>query len=473
MLTIRRVRRQEVKSFCFMARQAPGAVVATRIHVVSKQTLQAAYHRSMTRFFYSAMTTIAIVFALASCVTSTAQQTFVQPGTARLPLPPLHTVILISIDAFKPAYLDRHITPRLQDLVDTGVRAQWMTSSYPALTFPNHWAIVTGLRPDHSGIVHNTMHDDVLGDFKVADTDAVGDGRWWGGEPIWVTAEKAGLPGATMFWPGSQAAIEGIRPTHWRLFDPAVTPASRADTVLTWLNDPVGTRPRIATLYFDEVDDAGHAHGPDSVEVDDTLRAVDAAIGELLDGLARRGLRSTTDLIIVSDHGMTTVLPGHVIAVEDMVGVTEARVISVGQLIGIAANPGHEATVERRLLGAHAHYDCWRKGELPPHWHYGVHPRIPPIVCQMHEGWDALPRTSIAARRDTGTRGSHGYDPALPSMRALFVANGPSFRHGVVIAPFDNIDVYPLLAHLLDIAPAANDGAIAPLLPALRGAGSR
>jgi predicted AlkP superfamily pyrophosphatase or phosphodiesterase len=151
-----------------------------------------------------------------------------------------------------------------------------------------------------------------------------------------------------------------------------------------------------------------------------------------------------------------------------MVTMEEATVVSIGQVITIAPNFGHEGQVAKKLLGAHAQYDCWRKGELPARWHYGTHPRIPPIVCQMHEGWDALPRQVIATRPKYQHRGSHGYDPALPSMRALFVARGPAFRQGVEIPAFDNVDVYPLLARLLGIAPAPNDGDIAPLLPALR-----
>lgn len=402
-----------------------------------------------------------ILLCLPGCATTA-------DSTADARSTPPHAVILVSIDAFKPDYLERQITPRLQALVDGGVRAQWMTSSFPALTFPNHWSIVTGLRPDHSGIVHNTMRDPLLGEFKVANRAAVTDGRWWGGEPIWVTAEKAGLRSATMFWPGSSAAIDGVRPSHWHAFDETVPPDARVDTVLQWLDLPAAIRPRIVTLYFDGVDEAGHDHGPDSPEADDALRSVDAAIGRLVDGLLARGLREYTDIVVVSDHGMATVAVGHAIAVEDMASVDEAVVVTVGQLIGLAPNQGHERVVEQRLLGSHAHYDCWRKDELPARWHYGAHPRIPPILCQMHEGWDALPRAQLASRREKGTRGSHGYDPLLSSMRALFIANGPSFRRDTVIAPFDNIDVYPLMARLLGIVPAPSDGNIAPLLSALR-----
>jgi predicted AlkP superfamily pyrophosphatase or phosphodiesterase len=130
--------------------------------------------------------------------------------------------------------------------------------------------------------------------------------------------------------------------------------------------------------------------------------------------------------------------------------------------------PGREREAEARLLGAHEQYDCYRRGELPARWQYGTHPRVPPIVCQMHEGWDALYPQKLAKRAPEATRGSHGFDPALPSMRALFVARGPSFVPGTELPAFDNVDVYPLLARLLGIEPAPNDGDITPLLPALR-----
>jgi predicted AlkP superfamily pyrophosphatase or phosphodiesterase len=227
----------------------------------------------------------------------------------------------------------------------------------------------------------------------------------------------------------------------------------------------------VATLYFDALDHEGHDHGPNSPEAREAMVRIDAAIGRLLDGLAARDQLEHVNLIVVSDHGMAEVVPGHRIAVEDMVTPEQAVVTSVGQSIGIAPNPGFEAQVERRLLGAHAQYDCWRKGELPARWHYGTHPRVPPIVCQMHEGWDAIEGEKLRGAAQVQTRGSHGFDPALPSMRAIFLARGPAFKRGATIPAFDNVDVYPLLARLIGIRPAKNDGDIAPLLPALRDPG--
>jgi len=383
-------------------------------------------------------------------------------------------VLLVSLDGFHPDHLNAGITPALSRIARAGVRAEWMNPSYPSLTFPNHYTLVTGLRPDRHGIVHNTMRDaSIEGGFWLSNRTAVGDSRWWGGEPIWVRAEKAGLRSATLYWPGSEAEIAGLRPTRWTEYvDSDTLPLEiRIDTVLDWLSEAGATRPRLVTLYFETVDKQAHEHGPDSVQAQAAVRAVDTALGRLLHGLETRGLRDGVDLIVVSDHGMATVPPGQWVVVEDVVSREEATVVSTGQVVQVVPNAGFEAQVERKLLGAHAQYDCWRKSELPARWHYGTHPRVAPIVCQMHEGWDMLPRAAIA-KRPAHDRGSHGYDPALPSMRALFVAAGPSFREGVVLPAFDNVDVYPLLAHLLGIEPAPNDGSIEPLRPALRDAGS-
>ena len=376
-------------------------------------------------------------------------------------------VLLVSIDAFRADFLDRGLTPNLSRLAHEGVRGS-MRPSYPSLTFPNHYSIVTGLRPDRHGVVHNNMRDPVLGAFRAAREESASDGRWWnGGVPLWVSAARAGLPTAAMFWPGTQAEIHGVRPAQWRVYDEAVSGDARVDQVLAWLSQPAATRPRFATLYFEAVDETGHDFGPDSREMDATLAAVDASIGRLRDGLARRGLLDKMNLVIVSDHGLAEVAPGHVVAIEDMVDGGDVAVHSTGQSVGFAPRPGHEAAAEQRLLGRHDHYACWRKSDLPARWHYGTHPRVPPIVCQMDEGWDAIHRAEIA-KRPRHARGSHGFDPELPSMRALFIAHGPAFRAGAQLPVFDNVDVYPLLARLVGVEAEPGDGDIAPLLPALR-----
>ena len=367
------------------------------------------------------------------------------------------TVLLVSLDGFRADYLDRGLTPVMSRIAREGVRAEWMSPSYPSLTFPNHYTIVTGLRPDHTGVVHNTMRDAQLGSFSMSNPAAVTNASWWGGEPVWVTAEKAGLPTAILFWPGSEAAIHGVRPRRFLPYDEPMTASARVDGVIEWLREPDATRPRFVSLYLQNTDDAGHRGGPSSPVVRDGIREIDIALGRLRDGLIAAGRWDLTDLVVVSDHGMATVPAGNVVAIEDMVDQADALAVTAGQSVGFAPRAGREREAIAKLVGSHRQYECWRKEDLPPRWHYGTNPRIPPIVCQMHEGWDAVPRATLAKRAQEA-RGSHGFDPALKSMRAIFLARGPSLRHGVKLPPIENVDVYSLLMRLLGLEPLANDG---------------
>lgn len=414
---------------------------------------------------------IAALFAAAAALVGCAGSPVGRPAPAAPPAVAAPdasaTLVLVSLDGVRACDIDRGITPNLSRLAQRGVRAAWMTPSYPTLTFPNHYTIVTGLRPDRHGVVQNTMRDAELGRFRISDPEAVGEPRWWGGEPLWVTAERAGLPTAAMFWPGTEAPIGGVHPTRWHRYDETVTPETRVDRVLGWLAEDAATRPRLITLYFETVDEASHDHGPDSPQAREALEIVDRQIGRLVEGLRARGQLDAVNLVIVSDHGMTPVPPTQVIAIEDIVDLNDVDVITTGQSLGFEPKPGRTAAAEARLLGRHAHFECWRKSGLPARWRYGAHPRVPSIVCQMDEGWDAGWREQLAKRPRDHLRGSHGFDPALPSMRALFIADGPGWRDGLRVPAIDNVDVYPALARLIGVTPASHDGNPEALAPAL------
>ncbi|HSM10371.1 MAG TPA: ectonucleotide pyrophosphatase/phosphodiesterase, partial [Lysobacter sp.] len=191
----------------------------------------------------TAATAAFLALTLVAC--SALPTTTSAPSAATVATPP---VLLVSLDGFRPDYLELGITPNLNRLAAGGVRAEWMNPSYPTLTFPNHYTVVTGLRPDHHGIIHNTISDPELGEFSLGNRAAVADGRWWGGEPIWVGAENAGLKTATMFWPGSEAEIRGVRPTRWLPFDESLPVDARVDMMLGWLGEPAATQPRFETL---------------------------------------------------------------------------------------------------------------------------------------------------------------------------------------------------------------------------------
>ncbi|WAC75725.1 ectonucleotide pyrophosphatase/phosphodiesterase [Roseateles sp. SL47] len=384
-------------------------------------------------------------------------------GPAAATRPP---VILVSIDGMRPDYLNRSITPNLSRLAANGVRAEAMIPSFPSKTFPNHYTLVTGLRPDHHGVVDNTMEDPrIPGErFTLSNTTAVGDRRWWdGAEPVWVTAEKHKVRTATMFWPGSEAAIHGVRPTRYATFDGKVSANARTDTLLGWLDGGKAQGLGFLTLYFDDVDHAGHEQGPDSPMVNDALAKVDQALGRLLDGLAARKLEA--NIIVVSDHGMASVSNTRVIRIDQMAPAGSYRVISSGTFAGLEPVEGQAAVLEQALLQPREHVECWRKAEIPARFEFGKNARVPTYFCLAEPGW-TLATNDKSAQKTKG--GAHGYDHRAPDMRATFIAAGPAFRNGVVLPPFDNVDVYPLLMQLVGLKPLPSDGHLEPLLPALR-----
>jgi len=390
-------------------------------------------------------------------------------GCARAPVaekPP--TVILVSIDGFRADYLERGLTPNIAALATRGVRAQAMRPSFPSVTFPNHYTLVTGLYPDHHGVVNNTMEDPAMpgAAFNTANAH---DERWWDeATPIWITAQRQGLHTAAMFWPGSDIPIQGTLPDRYLPFDKSVTAEKRTDTMLGWLDLPADQRPAFVTLYFDQVDGAGHAGGPDSDLVNKALALVDGAIGRLVDGLKQRGLFDRVNLVVVADHGMEANSPQRVVYLDDLVDPKTVHVEASGLVTGLRAEPGHEAAVEKALLKPHDHMQCWRKADIPAHLHYGTNPRVPAIVCLAEPGWAIWTHEFIASLKGGFVYGMHGYDPADPQMGALFVAEGPAFRQGMVHPTFDNVDVYPLLTHLLAIKPEPNDGKFGEVADMLR-----
>jgi predicted AlkP superfamily pyrophosphatase or phosphodiesterase len=375
------------------------------------------------------------------------------PGGTQAP-----RLILISIDGYRADYLDRGYSPVLARLADDGVRAQGLRPVYPSVTYPNHYTIVTGLYPDEHGIVNNTMHDPVLGNFSPPNRAANTDGRWWDqAEPIWVTAQKQGLRTASMYWPGTQAEIRGVRPTYWQNFEASVSPSARVEQVLAWLDLPQDQRPDFVSLYFDQADTAGHNYGPDSVQVNEALVSIDAALGELVEGLRQRNSYSTTNLVILADHGMSATSPDRVVLLDPIVNLEHVEIVSALVNLGLDPKPGYAAEVEHALLTPHPHLQCWRKEHLPKKFHYGKNPRIPAIQCVTEDGW-MVSTAAIESKRPHPLLGEHGYDNDGPKMRALFIAHGPSFKQHLTVPVFDNINVYALLARLLDIKPLRNDG---------------
>jgi predicted AlkP superfamily pyrophosphatase or phosphodiesterase len=384
--------------------------------------------------------------------------------------PPL---IVVSIDGFRAEYLDRNLTPNLVALGREGVRAPGMRPSFPSVTEPNHYTLMTGLYPDHHGIVDNTMIDPAMPGVAFGGPHGHGedmDPRWWDeATPLWVTAERHGLKTATSLWPGDDAVVHGVSVTYRQprpaTGETSVSMDSQMDSALGWLDLPPTQRPALIRVHLDAVDLMGHLAGPDSPQTNAAIGRADAAIGRLVEGLEARGLFDKVNLVVVSDHGMTGIASSRVIYLDDIVDTRWIVVPAIGAEAGIDPLPGHAREVEAALLRPHDHMTCWPKADIPKRLHYGSNRRVPEIVCLGELGWSVVTRAQASLYPHL--LGKHGYDPAEPSMAAIFLAHGPAFRSGVVLPVFDNVDVYPLLARVMGLRPLHNDGDLRPLEPAL------
>ncbi|HEX5222311.1 MAG TPA: ectonucleotide pyrophosphatase/phosphodiesterase [Verrucomicrobiae bacterium] len=371
--------------------------------------------------------------------------------------PEERTVILVSLDGFRWDYLQRFQPTNLVRLAKEGVQAERLIPAFPSLTFPNHYTLVTGLYPEHHGIIGNNFYDPEFKAHYNAFTDVSSESRWWGGEPIWVTAIKQGRTAKCMFWPGSQTEIGGVRPTEWKPFNKNTTFTESVDTVLGWL-DATSKRPGFVTMYFHEPDSAGHKDGLNSPQLADAVKQVDTAIGRLVDGIQRLKLNEVVNLVIVSDHGMAELSPDRVITLGDFLDMSKVQVDFSGAVAGLRPLDGNVEALSAALKKSEKGFHLYRREQMPERFRFRNNDRIPPLVLLAEEGWQITPRTTAEQAGRTVLKATHGFDPGLPSMGGLFIAHGPAFQRGVTIAPEENVHVYNLLCATLGLKPASNDG---------------
>jgi predicted AlkP superfamily pyrophosphatase or phosphodiesterase len=371
------------------------------------------------------------------------------------------TVILVSLDGFRADYLEKYKPSTLLEIARKGVRAKFLIPVFPTKTFPNHYSIATGLYPEHHGIVENNIYDFGVV-FTIGNRQEVQNGRWWLGEPIWVTAEKQGKRTAAFFFPGTEAQIKGIRPAFWREYDAKIPYEERVKTILSWLDLPKKERPQLLILYFDEPDTSGHECGPDSECVANAIKRVDEQIKNLIEGLKARKIFDKVNLIIVSDHGMATVKSENAVFLDSYFDLNLAeRILWTGEIVQIFPKEGQRDFIAEKLKDI-KNANCWKKEEIPERFHYRVSPRIAPIVCSAQEGWYLISRERYEERKKSpnfgAIRGAHGYDNQLESMRAIFIAYGKAFKKKKVVEPFVNIDIYNIIARVLKLSAAENEG---------------
>lgn len=285
-------------------------------------------------------------------------------------------VILISFDGWRWDYATKAAAPNLRSVIARGVSAENLIPGFPPKTFPSHYTIVTGLYPGHHGIVANNIRDPGTGrTFAPSKVAEVRDPMWWGGEPLWVAVQKRGGIAASMFWPGSEAPIGGVFPRYWKAYDANYPPNDRVDQVLQWLDLPVAERPAFVTVYFSDVDTAGHEAGPDSRAVRDAIVRTDGYLGRLLRGLEQRALTDRVNIVIVSDHGMAAVSTDRVVVLDDYISLEDVEIADINPAVGLFPKAGKDDQVYRTLVNAHPRLHVYRRDATPEAWHYRDHPR--------------------------------------------------------------------------------------------------
>ena len=366
-------------------------------------------------------------------------------------------LILVSFDGFRADYLDRFELPNFRRIMERGARARAMVPVFPSLTFPNHYSLVTGLHPQRHGIVANSFYDPARAQtYALGDRTAVEDGTWYRGEPIWVTAERQGMVAACYFWPGSEAAIRGIRPTYWRTYDGEVANAARVDGLLDWLRLPDERRPHLITLYFSEVDTASHRGPLDSPAVEQAANTVDQMLGLLMTGIESLPIRDRVYLVLTSDHGMIETSVSQTVRLDSLIDSGQLKYASGGPVANLHVTGGRTTavTVRNQINARLQHGRAYLREELPERYHYRADPRAGDVVVVMDESWTMMTSATSSSDRKVERWGAHGWDPAVEGMLALFIIAGPDISAGTVIPEVQNVDVYPLMTELLGLTPA-------------------
>ena len=363
-------------------------------------------------------------------------------------------VVMLSMDAFRWDYYQHANTPNLNAIAKAGVRAEGLIPCFPSKTFPNHYSMATGLHPNNHGIVNNKFYDSTLGYYSLGDRKAVENGAFYGGEPIWLTAEKQGVKAGTYFWVGSEAPVNGSYPSFWRRYNGKVPFEARIDTVIQWLKLPEQERPHLIAFYFQEPDWTSHKDGPLGSKTLALVEQLDSLVGVLVKRIDELPIADKVNLMIVSDHGMAEVSPEKYIKLNDFVDVNWFSMINGGNPVFTLQPKDEFREIALEKLKSIPNLKVWERSEIPERYHYGSNSRIHDILIEAEPGYTI----GMSSRSEGYGGGTHGYDNMLPDMHGIFYAKGPAFKENHVQPAFMNINLYPIIAHVLGLKPAEVDG---------------
>jgi len=377
-------------------------------------------------------------------------------------------ILLISADGFRYDLADKYNAVNLLRLRSNGVAAKYMLPSFPSVTFPNHYAIVTGMYPSHNGLADNNFYSSKKNSFYgMNNKTAVADSSWYGGTPLWVLAEKQKMLSASFYWVASEAAIQGVRPTYYYVYNDKIEIDKRIEAVKNWLQLPKDKRPHFITFYFPQVDHAEHTYGPDSKQAEEAVHFVDESIGKMVSSID--SLHLPVNFIFLSDHGMTTVNTTQTIPLPSAIDTAKFYIPYGDALIQLYAKNKKDIIPTYNAIKKQAvDFDVYLIDKTPLRWHYrkkdDAFKRLGDILLVPK-----LPKVFNINQKPT-TPGKHGFDPAIADMHASFYAWGPAFKQHIKINSFENVHVYPLIAKILGLTYDAKsiDGRLSVLQPVLK-----
>lgn len=365
-----------------------------------------------------------------------------------------HYTVIVSLDGFRWDYPQMYETPFFDQMAREGVKAT-MIPSFPSKTFPNHYTMATGLVPDHHGIVANSFWDPERKEvYKMNKPATRNDASYYGGEPIWVTAQKQGIKTGNVYWVGSDIAVKGEHPTYYQVYDkkPRLSQTERVAEVLRMLRLPEADRPQLVMLYFEDSDTYGHTYSPFSQETRKCIARLDALMRFLWEELQSLPFAKDVNLIVTSDHGMATVSADRFVPIKHLLKEEWYTLIDGNLPAQIYTQPQFRDSVYHALKDLN-HVRVWKREEIPAYLNYGTSPRVGDIIVLPDLGW-------LVDEGNKTLPGAHGFDPTYDDMQVMFRACGPDFKKGYEAPKFRNVSIYSLLARLLHITPEKTDGCL-------------
>ncbi len=364
-------------------------------------------------------------------------------------------VLLVSFDGFRWDYVNRNITPNLDMVIKNGVRASSLRPIFPSKTFPNHISIITGMYAENHGIIFNKFEDvDTKEVYQLSDKDAVRNPKWYKGEAFWETAKKNNIVTASFYWPGSELYDVNRRPTYYKKYMHNFPYKKRIDGVIDWLKLPQSKRPHFITLYFHDTDTYGHKYGPNSHEINISIKRLDSLVGYLNNELSKIRMKDSINIIFVSDHGMTEISDKKIVSIKNILYGLNYKFGGIKPLAMIEPNEKDFELIYEKLKRNQQHFKLYRKNDLPRYYHFNKNKNIYSLLLVANLGWSIINDVQTVSISEHADKGNHGFDNNNMDMHGVFLATGPYFKSGYSVGTLWNIDVYPLLCKIFNIPPS-------------------